>query len=224
MTDQTGAGRAGTHNYSAKDLLTNPAVLIDSVAPMILFVTVNGVAGLLPAAVISVVFTVAVVVVRAVRGQRLVYGLFAIAGIATGVGTALWSASAGGFFGPGMVLNAAYAVGALVSIPVGWPFVAVSSWMVYRWPWAWYRHPRVLPAYREITVPWALLFVVRAFIRFRIIQGGEVGVSDTALVLLTGWPAFAVLLIGTYAYVNWRLERLQAPEVDAFRPPRRDPR
>lgn len=204
--------------FGPRDLLTNPRVLIDSVAPMLVFVTANTVAGLAWAAAGSLGFAILVVVVRVLRRQRLLYAFGGLAGTGVAVGTAWWSRSAGGFFAPGMVLNMAYAVGALVSILVGRPFIALSSWAVYRWPWDWYRHERVLPAYREITLPWALLFGIRAWIRFRIIAGEGVSLGDTALVLLTGWPAFAVLLVATYAYVSWRLRTLDAPEVSQFGP------
>jgi hypothetical protein len=222
-TGDTGSGGLPSggvaDDYGPRDLLTNPKVLVDSVAPMVVFVTVNTLAGLASAALASLSLAGLVVVIRLLRRERLLYGLGGLAGTGIAVGTAWWSRSAGGFFAPGMALNVGYGVGALVSIVVGRPFVALTSWALYRWPWAWYRHERVLPAYREITVPWALLFGVRAWVRFRIITGDGVGLGDTALVLLTGWPAFAALLVATYAYVTWRLRVQDAPPVEQFREP-----
>ena len=49
-----------------------------------------------------------------------------------------------------------------------------------------------------------------------LIARGEVGWLTVARIL-TGWPAFAALLVATYAYVSWRLNRLGAPTVEEWR-------
>lgn len=121
-----------------------------------------------------------------------------------------------GYFVPGVVLNAAYAAAAGLSALLRRPLIAWTSWLIYRWPLAWYWHPRVRPAYSEITSAWAALFAGRAAVRAVLIGSGQVGWLAVAT-LATGWPAFAVLIVATYAYVDRRLVRLGGPSVDQVR-------
>lgn len=202
-------------NASARDLL-NTRVVVETVLPVVVFVAANGRWGLGWGAAAAIGLAVGLTVWRFARGGTLLYALGGLAGALLAVGTALWSGSASGYFGPGLVLNGLYAVGVVVSILVRRPFIALSGALLYGWPLAWYLHPKVRPAYSEVSWPWAALFGVRAWVRYRILAGEELGLSDTALVLLTGWPMFALLLLGTYAYVNWRLRTLGAPDVETF--------
>ncbi|MGI8573920.1 MAG: DUF3159 domain-containing protein [Egibacteraceae bacterium] len=201
---------------SARDLL-NVQVVTETVLPVVVFVVVNGQWGLGWAAATAIGLALGLTVWRLMRGGKRLYALGGLAGAVLAAGTALWSGSAGGYFGPSLVLNGLYAVGVVVSILVRRPFIALSGALLYGWPLAWYFHPRVRPAYSEVSWAWAALFGLRTWVRYRIIAGGELGVSETVLVLVTGWPVFAVLLVGTYAYVNWRLRTLGAPDVETFR-------
>jgi hypothetical protein len=199
----------------AGDLLTDRKVLVDTVVPPVVFVTANVLWGLGVAAAVALGLAALTVAWRVARRQRLLYALSGLGGVVIGVLTALWSGSAEGYFGPGMLLNAGYAVAAVVSILVRRPLIAFTSAAIYRWPLAWYWHPRVRPAYSEVTWAWAALFAGRAWLRYVLIGRGEV--EWLAVVsIVTGWPAFAALLVATYAYANWRLARLGGPDVETF--------
>ncbi|MDP8978917.1 MAG: DUF3159 domain-containing protein [Actinomycetota bacterium] len=212
MTSGDGPSRA----YGAGDLLANRRVIVDTVVPPVVFVTVSAAAGLVAAAVVAVVLSGLLVTVRLLRRQRLLYAVSGLGGVLLGVAVALWSGGAEGYFVPGVVLNAAYAVAAGLSVLLRRPLIAWASWLIYRWPLAWYWHPRVRPAYSEITWAWAALFAGRAAVRAVLISSGQV-VWLTVATLATGWPAFAVLIVATYAYVDRRLARLGGPRVDDFR-------
>jgi hypothetical protein len=86
---------------------------------------------------------------------------------------------------------------------------------VRRWPPTWYWHPRVLPAYQEVTLAWGAFFLLQALVQWTLIQQQQVTWLAAAS-LLNGWPATVVLLIGTYLYGTWRLARLGGPSVAEF--------
>lgn len=217
MAEETGTDSAGEGSgYSVRDLLGNTRIIVDLVVPPILFVAVAAFADLLAAVVAALVFSAAVFVYRVVRSDRVLFALGGAGGVVAGALFALWSGTTEGFFGPDVLLSAVYAVLAVVSIVVRRPLIAWSSWIVYRWPLAWYWHPKVRPAYAEITWVWAVLFGGRALVQYVLYQRGEVGWLTVAN-LATGLPAIALLLVLTYAYVTWRLERLGAPAVAQFR-------
>jgi hypothetical protein len=105
---------------------------------------------------------------------------------------------------------------ALVSVVIRKPMVAWTSYLARRWPLDWYWHPRVRPAYSEVTLAWILFFALRLFWQVAVFQGQDV--SQLVLVnALTGWPATVVLLIISYLYGSWRLVKLGGPSVDEFR-------
>ncbi|MGH8910185.1 MAG: DUF3159 domain-containing protein [Egibacteraceae bacterium] len=203
-----------TNEYRARDLFTADKI-VDAAAPPVVFVGLNGWLGLQAAAVGALGLAVALVGVRLGRGQRPLYAFSGLAGVLIGVGTALWSGDAAGFFLPGIVINAVMGVASVVSILVKRPLVALFSAAIYRWPLGWYWQDRVRPAYSEITWAWAALYLSRAALLGALVAREAVGWLAVARIL-TGWPAFAILVIATYAYVNWRLARLGAPTVQEW--------
>ena len=205
-----------SHAYSARDLLTDRRMLMDTVVPPIVFVGLNGWFGLRAAAIGSLALSAVLVAVRLRRRQRLLYAFSGLGGVALGVGIALWSGKAERFFLPGIITNAVMAVVCVVSILVRRPLIALSGAAIYRWPLDWYWHDRVRPAYSEITWAWAALYAAKAALQGVLIARGELGWLTVARIL-TGWPAFAALLVATYAYVSWRLNRLGAPTVEEWR-------
>jgi hypothetical protein len=219
--EHDGAGADGP-GYSVADVLGNSRIVVDLVAPPLLFVGVATALDLVPAVIAALAFSAVVLVVRAVRGDGVLYAIGGAGGVVTGALFALWSGATEGFFGPDVALSAIYAVVAVVSILVRRPLVAWTSWLIYRWPRDWYWHPKVRPAYSEITWLWALLFGGRAIVQYVLLQRGEVGWLTIAN-LATGLPAIVLLLVATYAYVTLRLERLGGPDVEEFRAREGDP-
>lgn len=200
---------------SARDLLA-PRVILDSTLPPVVFVAANAAGGLPLAAGLSVGLAVALTSYRLVRGQRPLYAVSGLFGVLIGVGFALLSRSATGFFVPGIITNIVMAVASVVSILVRRPLLALTGAALYRWPLAWYWHPRVRPAYSEATWVWAAFYAGRGWVQAELAARGELGLL-TAARLGLGWPAFAVLVVGTYAYINWRLRVLGGPDVEEFR-------
>jgi hypothetical protein len=210
---QAGGGAYG--DSSPRDLLADRRI-IDTVLPPLVFVGVEALAGLRWAAGASIGLAIVLVAGRLLRRQRLLYAVSGLGGALLGVGFALWSGGAEAYFVPGIVGSAALGVACVGSILVRRPLIALTSAAIYRWPLPWYWHPRVRPAYSEITWVWAALYLAKAAIQAVLVEQRAVGVLAVVRIA-TGWPAFALLLVCTYAYVRWRLDRLGAPEVDEFR-------
>jgi Protein of unknown function (DUF3159) len=202
------------HHYHARDLLTLDKI-IDATVPPIVFVGLSGWLGLQPAAAGSFSLAVLLVVARMWRGQRLLYALGGLAGVMLGVGAALWSGTAAGFFVPGIIVNVVMGVACIVTILTKRPLIALTSAAIYRWPLDWYWQTNTRPAYSEITWVWAAFYLLRAALQGALVAQGAVGWLLVARILF-GWPAFAGLLVGTYAYINWRLPRLGAPTVEEW--------
>jgi hypothetical protein len=95
------------------------------------------------------------------------------------------------------------------------PLVALTSRLVRRWPRAWYQHRRVLPAHTEVTIAWAVYFLLQAALQGLLFQRQDVTLLAISS-LVGGWPATVVLLILSYSYGTWRLARLAGPSLAEF--------
>ncbi|MGD2159411.1 MAG: DUF3159 domain-containing protein, partial [Anaerolineales bacterium] len=121
-----------------------------------------------------------------------------------------------GYFLPGIISGAFTVVLCLVSVIVKRPLVAWTSFLTRRWPMEWYWHPRVRPAYSEVTIAWGIFFALRTTLQFELFQ--RQAAETLGLVqLLTGWPALILLLIASYLYGLWRLQNLAGPSVEEFK-------
>jgi hypothetical protein len=110
-----------------------------------------------------------------------------------------------GYFLPGVITGILTAVICGVSVVIGRPLVAWTSHIVRRWPLDWYWHPKVRPAYSEVTLAWMLFFVIRLLPQLFLIgkaQSEILGIIQVA----TGWPATIALLATSYICGTWGLD------------------
>jgi hypothetical protein len=190
--------------------------LVDSVVPPVLFLIVNALLGFDAAMGSSLVVALGITALRLVRRQPVLYALGGIAGTGVAIGVAILSGRAEGFFLPGIVSGAATVLICLVSVLAGRPLVAWTSYVTRRWPLDWYWHPRVRPAYSEVTWMWVVFFGLRLALQIVLFEQEATGWLALANVVL-GWPATIVLLVVSYVYGTWRLRSLGGPSVEEFR-------
>jgi hypothetical protein len=190
--------------------------LVDTIIPPILFVGMNALAGfsaaLWGALGVALLFAAA----RLIRRQPVRYALGGLGGVGLAVLIAWLVGRAEGFFLPTILTGAGTMLLMVVSLAAGRPLVAWTSYLARRWPRDWYWHPRVRPAYSEVTWLWLVVFALRLALQWAVLQQ-----ENSALLavtnLVTGWPATILLLAVSYLYGTWRLRNLGGPSVEEFR-------
>jgi len=150
------------------------------------------------------------------RHDPLRYALGGLAGVALASLVALGLSRGEGYFLPGMVSGAATSMACLASVLLCRPLAAWSSHLARRWPIEWYWHPKVRPAYSEVTLLWFSFFLVRFVIQVVLfLRGSTLALGTSNLVL--GWPSIVLLLAASYLYGLRRLRALGGPSVEEFR-------
>jgi hypothetical protein len=197
-------------------VLADRGGFLDALLPPLFFVLLNAIWGVQVAIWASLGLAVLIAIYRLAKGQSLLYSLAGAGGVALAGVVAYLLGRAEGFFLPTIISGAATILLCLVSVLVGRPLVALSSFVARRWPLSWYWHPKVRPAYSEVTWMWVVFFGLRLLLQLNLFK--EQQASLLGLVqLLTGWPATIILLIVSYLYGTWRLRNLGGPSVEEFR-------
>jgi hypothetical protein len=190
--------------------------LLDSFLPLLIFLVANPVFGVDAALWIAMAIAGLFAIVRIYKKESLAYafggfGSVLLAGIFVKL-----SGSESGFFLPGLISGAITIVLFVVSVAINRPLVAWTSFIARRWPLNWYWHPKVLPAYNEVTILWAVAFSGRLALEFWLYQQQSINALGATRIIL-GWPFIIILLIGTYLYGLWRLSNLKGPSIEEFK-------
>ena len=197
-------------------VLAGRSGFLDALLPPVFFALVNVLWGMQAAIWASLGLAAAIAVYRLLRRQSLLYALGGAGAVALAALIAQWLGRAEGFFLPTIISGAFTVLLCLVSVLVGRPIVALTSFVARRWPLKWYWHPKVRPAYSEVTWMWVVFFGLRLLLQLNLFQ--EEAASLLGVVqFLTGWPATIILLIVSYLYGTWRLGNLGGPSVDEFK-------
>lgn len=189
---------------------------LDSLLPPIVFVILNALSGLMLALVAAFGVALLIGIYRLYQRQAWNYALGGIGGVVLAGLIAWFIGSAEGYFLPGIITGGLTALLCVISVLVRRPLVAWTSYLTRRWPLDWYWHPKVLPAYSEVTFIWAIFFALRTFIQFELFQQQAAEILGIVQ-LLSGWPALIILLIVSYLYGMWRLQNLGGPSVEEYK-------
>jgi hypothetical protein len=189
---------------------------IDALLPPLAFLLLNAFLGFSVASWGSLAIAGALAGLRLIRGQPPGYALGGLAATGLAILAALLSDQAEGYFLPNLISGGLTALICLISAIVGRPLVALTSHLARGWPLRWYWHPKVRPAYSEVTLAWAIFFALRLALQwllFRRAEAAALGILSVAM----GWPATIVLLVISYLYGTWRLQNLVGPSVEEFK-------
>ena len=197
-------------------VFTGRSNLIDSIVPPVIFLIINALLGFRYAMWGSLAVALMITVFRLSRRQPLRYALGGIGGVVLAILIAQLLGRAEGYFLPGIMTGALTVLGCLVSVIAGRPLVAWTSFIARRWPLDWYWHPKVRPAYNEVTLAWAVFFAIRLGLQWSLFREQAAGLL-AAIQVITGWPATIALLVISYLYGTWRLRHLRGPSVEEFR-------
>lgn len=190
--------------------------LLDSFAPLLLLLIVNPLFGLNYALWASLILASMFALYRITQRRSLVYSLGGFGGVLLATVFVKLSGSEAGFFLPGLISGSVTVLLCVISVAVNRPLVAWTSFITRRWPLGWYWHPRVLPAYNEVTIMWAVAFMARLGLEFWLFQRGSLNELGTVRIVM-GWPFTILLLVISYLYGLWRLGQLKGPSVDEFK-------
>jgi hypothetical protein len=190
--------------------------ILDSFAPLLVFLIVMPLFGLNIAIYTALGLAALLAVLRILRRESLVYALGGLGGVGLASVFALLSDSGRGFFLPGLISGTVTVVLCVVSVALNRPLVAWTSFITRRWPLDWYWHPRVLPAYNEVTIGWAVAFAGRLVLEYWLFQQDAFAALGTARLIL-GWPFIVLLLVISYLYGMQRLRKLGGPSVLEFK-------
>jgi hypothetical protein len=189
--------------------------ILDIVVPLLIFLVINPYLGMVPALGAAIGSAVIFFLIRVFNKENLYYALSGLLAVLIAAGFALLSDSDVGFFIPGLISGAVTVLLCLLSILIKRPLAALSSHITRRWPLSWYWHPRVRPAYSEVTLFWGVGFAARLGLEYWLYLEGA-AYSLGLIRTLLGWPYTILLLIISYLYGVWRLGKLAGPSVDEF--------
>jgi len=208
-------GKIGEIIEEFRSVMTGRGGWADSLIPPIVFLILNAWVGFEIALWGSLGLVLIIAAYRMVKRQPIRYALGGIGGVLLAVLIARLVGGAQGYFLPGIISGFFTVVLCLISILLKRPLVAWTSFLTRRWPLKWYWHPRVRPAYSEVTLAWGIFFAIRTLVQFQLFQqeaAGTLGVVQ----LISGWPALILLLVASYLYGLWRLQNLKGPSVEEF--------
>jgi hypothetical protein len=189
--------------------------ILDSLLPPLVFLLLNRFLGFEYSLIGSILIALIFALARLFKGQRWSYAVGGLGGVLLAVVFTQIIGAEEGFFLPGILSSAITVLLCIASVILNRPLVAFTSHLARRWPLAWYWHEKVLPAYNEVTIGWGLFFALRLFIQVGIFQSNTIEVI-AIVQLITSWPFTIGLLIISYLYGIWRLQKLRGPSVEEF--------
>lgn len=198
-----------------RSVLSGRVPFLDVILPPVVFTILNGRISLGLALAVSLGSAGVLLGIRIWQQDSPFYALSGSALLVLAGGLAWVTQNAGSFFLPGVITSGLTFLGAVISLVLKRPLAAWSSHLTRGWPLDWYWHPRVRPAYTEVTGVWAVFFLAQFLIQgYFFLQGTAQALG--LIQLITGWPALILLLAGSYLYGLGRLRRLNGPSVEEF--------
>lgn len=198
-----------------RTVLSGRVGIASGVVPPLIFVAVNAIWGVTPAAFAGVGSALVVTAWRLAKGRPVRFAAAGLVGTLLAAWLTLRSGSSVGYFLPGIVTGAATTGLIVLSILAGRPFVAWTSWLTRGWPIGWYWHKQVRPAYTRASWLWAGFFATRTLVQLLLFLNGET-LALAVVRVATGWPALLVLLMATYAMGRRWLVALAGPSVAEY--------
>ena len=208
--DSTAAAITGEAPPSLTDAVGGPLGVAESALPAAAFVftyTVSGQdtrAAVITAVGLGVVFAF----LRLLRGQTVQYALAGLGGLALSAYVVSKTGKAENFFLPGLLANAAYALGYFVSIVVRWPLLGVILAALKGGDMSWRKDPGEVRRYSLASWVWVALFSLRLAVQLPLYLAGAVTALGVARIAM-GIPLFAVGI-----WLSWLILRPREHEPD----------
>jgi hypothetical protein len=209
------AGRFRELFEEFRTVFAGRGTLADAVIPPVVFLIINALLGFDYAMWGSLALSLVIAALRLYRGQSLKYAVGGLGGVALAILIARLLDRAEGYFLPTIITGILTVILCGASVLAGRPLVAWTSYFARHWPLDWYWHPKVRPAYTEVTLAWMVFSALKLAPQILLFQDAHAGTLAIVNVI-TGWPATVVLLALSYIYGLWRLQHLKGPSVKEF--------
>src|SRR6056297_1456097 len=143
---------------------------IDAILPPLLFVIINNILGISAAIISALVLSLVLGIKRILNKEswKYAFGGFIIVSLAAGL--ALITKNASNYFIGAALGSGLFFAAAVVSLSIGKPMAAYASHLSRGWPLDWFWRKDVKPAYKEVTVFWALFFLMRMIVQIILIR------------------------------------------------------
>lgn len=188
----------------------------DALLPPLIYGVSNSFFGLLPAVIMAVTVALFNFTRRFLKKENWKYSLGGLIGVIFASSLAYLSDNASSYFIPALTSSTFFLLSTIISVLIGKPLAALASHLTRGWPLEWFWRNDIKPAYREVTIFWAIYFAVRLSIQLNFFFS-EAVMNLAWVNLILGWPAIAVVLTISYIYGIWRLNNLGGPGVDEFK-------
>lgn len=180
--------------------------LVAGAVPTIAYVTANAIAGLDAAVVVAIAVSVALIVLRRLRGESIQPAVSGLLGVLVAALIAFYTGSAEGYFLPGIWMSLAAAVVFGVSILLRRPLVGVMWNMLTsagaRKPW--HTDHVTLRAFDIATLAFVAVFAARYVVQDWLYDAGSAGWLALARIAM-GYPLLTLALLVTY----WAVRRVR---------------
>lgn len=176
--------------------------MIEAALPGVVFVAAYLIDGSMRVPVIAAVVTMVVlVVVRLIQRSSIQQALSGAVGGGIGAVWAWRTGEPGDYFVGGLLLNAAYLVGLLVSMVVRWPLVGIVAGLLRGEGTAWRERRGEFKAMQIATGLLAAMFALRLAVQVPLYLADNVAALGTAR-LAMGVPLFALTLWAVWLVVQ----------------------
>lgn len=202
-------------DFSITESVGGARGLIESTAPGLVFVVVFVIwRDLAPALISSLIVAAIAMIARLLQRTPLTQAIGGLAGVAIGAVWAHMSGAAEDFFAPGLIINASYLVGVLISIAVGWPIVGLVMGLVNGDHPAWRKNDILRRRYQIASALWAAMFAVRLAVQLPLYLQSEAAWLGAAR-LVMGVPLWALILWFTWVLAGTKATaRMREPACD----------
>ncbi len=211
---ESGNGNSGLRSVLATDFDAWQALggvrgLVETGAPSLIFVAVYVATGeLIPSIVAPLFIAAGAIVVRLIQRIDAMPALGGLLGIVISAVWAWRSGEATNYFATGLITNAAYLAGILLSLAVRWPALGLLIGFMRGDPTGWRTdldQVATKKAYVKITWMWAGLFA------FRILVQAPLFFSDATTLLGIARLLMGPLLFALVAWLTWLVVRKLPP-------------
>ena len=194
----------------------------DAIIPPLIFIIGNNFYNLLVVVLLTLTFSLVLTVYRFYKKQSWQYSFAGFLGVFFASSFAYFAGQAKNYFLTDAISSTFILFMILISLIINKPLAAWLSHISRGWELDWFWREDVKPAYVEVTSFWALFFLSRLILQIYLFIKGNVLELFWSRILL-GLPSVIVILVITYIYGIWRLNKLGGPGIEEFRSGKKAP-